>query len=141
MFGFISVLINNYLNHPLLLSFGQNRISSSELLLGLEENITQDLVVDVEKIRESLGIGRWMLFGGSWGSTLALAYAVVHPERVRSLILRGVFLCSEREIHWFYEQDGAHQIFPDAWELKNALHLQKISAKLDFNLEMWRSRR
>src|SRR3989338_7265403 len=89
---------------------------SAEFSLGLFENTTQDLVSDMEKIRSHLGIDRWMLFGGSWGSTLALTYAVSHPERVTGLILRGVFLCSESEIHWFYEQGGAHQLFPDAWE-------------------------
>ncbi len=81
----------------------------------LEGNNTQALVSDMERIRERLGIGRWVVFGGSWGSTLALVYAETHPERVLGLILRGIFLCRPREIHWFY-QDGANRIFPDYWE-------------------------
>src|SRR5262249_28415507 len=63
-----------------------------------------------------LGIDRWVVFGGSWGSTLALAYAETHPERVRALILRGIFLCRPPELKWFYEPGGASQIFPDVYE-------------------------
>jgi proline iminopeptidase len=81
----------------------------------LEENTTWDLVSDIEKLREHLGIERWAVFGGSWGSTLALAYAETHPERVRALVLRGIFLCRPKEIRWFY-QEGAGAIFPDVWE-------------------------
>jgi proline iminopeptidase len=81
----------------------------------LEENTTWDLVSDIEKLREHLGIESWIVFGGSWGSTLALAYAETHPERVRALVLRGIFLCRPREIKWFY-QEGASAIFPDVWE-------------------------
>lgn len=81
----------------------------------LRENTTWDLVADTEKIREHLGIRKWHVFGGSWGSTLALAYAIKHPDRVSALILRGIFLCRPSEIRWFY-QEGASQIFPDAWE-------------------------
>ncbi|MEZ4392682.1 MAG: prolyl aminopeptidase [Polyangiales bacterium] len=81
----------------------------------LDENTTWDLVADMERIREHLGIDRWMIFGGSWGSTLALAYAETHPERVSELVLRGIFLLRQREIDWFY-QEGASRIFPDAWE-------------------------
>ena len=81
----------------------------------LEGNTTWDLVEDIEKIREHLGIDRWHVFGGSWGSTLALAYAETHPGRVRSLVLRGIFLCRPKEIQWFY-QEGANWIFPDVWE-------------------------
>jgi proline iminopeptidase len=69
----------------------------------------------MEAIREHLKIERWVVFGGSWGSTLGLVYAETHPERVLGLILRGVFLCEPWEIHWFY-QEGAHHIFPDHWE-------------------------
>jgi proline iminopeptidase len=72
-------------------------------------------VADMERIRELLGIERWVLFGGSWGSTLSLVYAETHPERVLGLILRGIFLCRPREIYWFY-QDGANRIFPDYWQ-------------------------
>ncbi len=81
----------------------------------LINNTTWDLVDDIEKIRNLLKIDRWVVFGGSWGSTLALAYAQTHPEKVLALILRGIFLCRPSEIVWFY-QYGAHQIFPDIWE-------------------------
>ena len=73
------------------------------------------LVVDMEQLREFLGIERWLVFGGSWGSTLSLAYAQTHPERVSELILRGIFLLRRKELHWFY-QEGANFIYPDAWE-------------------------
>ena len=82
---------------------------------SLENNTTQDLVADMEKIREFLKIDRWVLFGGSWGSTLSLVYAETHPERVAGLILRGIFLCRPKEIQWFY-QDGTSRIFPDYWQ-------------------------
>jgi proline iminopeptidase len=82
----------------------------------LEENTTWDLVEDMEKLRGFLRIERWVVFGGSWGSTLALAYAETHPTRVMGLILRGIFLGRKREIHWFY-QFGAHHLFPDAFEI------------------------
>ena len=81
----------------------------------LEKNTTQDLVADMEAIRVHLGIERWVLFGGSWGSTLSLVYAETHPERVLGLILRGIFLCRPWEIHWFY-QEGANRVFPDHWQ-------------------------
>ncbi|MCG6976634.1 MAG: prolyl aminopeptidase [Acidiferrobacterales bacterium] len=82
---------------------------------SLENNTTQDLVADMEKIREFLKVDRWVLFGGSWGSTLSLVYAETHPERVAGLILRGIFLCRPKEIQWFY-QDGTSRMFPDFWE-------------------------
>ena len=81
----------------------------------MQENTTWDLVADVEKLREHLGIDRWVVFGGSWGSTLALAYAESHPNRVGALILRGIFLGRPKELRWFY-QFGAHHLFPDAFE-------------------------
>ncbi|WP_338863966.1 prolyl aminopeptidase [Myxococcus stipitatus] len=81
----------------------------------LEENTTWDLVADLERLREHLGIERWMLFGGSWGSTLSLAYAQAHPERVTELVLRGIFLLRKQELDWFYQR-GASALFPDAWE-------------------------
>ncbi|GIL17534.1 MAG: proline iminopeptidase [Oligoflexia bacterium] len=84
----------------------------------LRENTTWDLVSDIEKLRTHLQISKWHVFGGSWGSTLALAYAVTHPEKVSALILRGIFLCRPSEIKWFY-QEGAHQIYPDQWEIYN----------------------
>jgi proline iminopeptidase len=77
-------------------------------------NDTRALVADMERIREHLGIDRWLLFGGSWGSTLALAYAETHPERVLGLVLRGIFLCRPHEIRWFY-QEGVSRLFPDYW--------------------------
>ncbi|WP_291763016.1 prolyl aminopeptidase, partial [Maricaulis sp.] len=82
---------------------------------GLEHNTTQDLIDDIERIREVMGIDKWVVFGGSWGATLALAYARAHPDRCIGLILRGIFTCSQRELDWFYK-DGANMLFPDAWE-------------------------
>lgn len=81
----------------------------------LRENTTWDLVEDMEAIRELLGIKQWMVFGGSWGSTLALAYSVTHTERVLGIVLRGIFLVSRAEIQWFYQQ-GAGRLFPDAYD-------------------------
>lgn len=81
----------------------------------LEENTTWDLVADAEKLRAHLGIERWLVFGGSWGSTLALAYAEKHPDRVTELVLRGIFLLRKMDIDWFYQR-GASAIYPDAWE-------------------------
>lgn len=84
---------------------------------SLEDNTTWHLVQDIETIRERFGIEQWLVFGGSWGSTLALAYAESHPERVRGLVLRGIFLCRPEETRWFYEDSqGASAIFPDKWE-------------------------
>jgi len=95
--------------------FDQRGAGQSTPHACLEENTTQDLVADIERLREHLGIERWQAFGGSWGSTLALAYAQAHPERVTELVLRGIFLLRESEIRWFY-QEGASALFPDAWE-------------------------
>jgi proline iminopeptidase len=81
----------------------------------LEGNTTWDLVADFEKLREKLGIERWQLCGGSWGSTLSLAYAETHPERVSEIILRGIFMLRRWELEWFYQQ-GTDALFPDAWE-------------------------
>jgi len=81
----------------------------------LRENTTWDLVADMERLREHLAIERWQVFGGSWGSTLALAYAEAHPSRVSELVLRGIFLLRKQEIDWFYQR-GADAMFPDAWE-------------------------
>ena len=81
----------------------------------LDENDTWALVEDIERLREQVGVERWTVFGGSWGSTLALAYAAKHPERVEALILRGVFLITEREVRWFYGPDGAAMLYPDGW--------------------------
>ncbi len=81
----------------------------------LRENTTQYLITDMERVRKHAGVDRWLIFGGSWGSTLGLAYAQAHPDRVTELILRGIFLCRDEEIRWFY-QYGASRIFPDHWE-------------------------
>ncbi len=95
--------------------FDQRGCGRSAPHAELEGNTTAALVADIEAIRRHLGIERWMVFGGSWGSTLALVYAETHPERVTALVLRGIFLCRPREIHWFY-QEGASRLFPDYWE-------------------------
>ena len=95
--------------------FDQRGAGRSTPHAELDNNTTQDLIADIEKIRIHLEIDRWLLFGGSWGSTLALAYAETHPERVGAMILRGVFLCRQHEIAWFYQQ-GASRLFPDYWE-------------------------
>ena len=93
----------------------QRGCGQSKPFSELRENTTWNLVADIEKLREQLGIQRWVVFGGSWGSTLSLAYAQTHPERVKALVLRGIFLLRQSELEWFY-QEGASQIFPDAWE-------------------------
>ena len=81
----------------------------------LRENTTWDLIDDMESIRDMLGIDKWVVFGGSWGSTLSLAYGVTHPDRTLGLVLRGIFLVSKAEIQWFY-QSGASRLFPDAYD-------------------------
>ena len=95
--------------------FDQRGCGKSTPHASLEANTTWDLVADIERLREHLAIDRWQVFGGSWGSTLALAYAEKHPERVTELVLRGVFLLRKQEIDWFYQQ-GTSELFPDAWE-------------------------
>jgi proline iminopeptidase len=95
--------------------FDQRGAGRSRPHAGLSNNTTAHLVDDIERIRVRLGIERWNVFGGSWGSTLALVYALAHTSRVRSLLLRGVFLARKSELRWFY-QEGASFIFPDAWE-------------------------
>jgi len=95
--------------------FDQRGCGQSTPHAELRENTTWDLVADAERIREHLGIDRWHVFGGSWGSTLSLAYAVKHPDRVRSLTLRGIFLIRRDEIQFFY-QDGTSWIFPDFYD-------------------------
>ncbi|MGK4003422.1 prolyl aminopeptidase [Sorangium sp. So ce1036] len=95
--------------------FDQRGCGRSTPYASLEENTTWHLVADMEALREHLGVERWQVFGGSWGSTLALAYAEKHPERVTELVLRGIFLLRKQELDWFYQR-GASAIFPDAWE-------------------------
>jgi proline iminopeptidase len=95
--------------------FDQRGCGKSRPNASLQDNTTWTLVEDIERLRKRLGVQKWTVFGGSWGSTLAIAYAIMHPDRVEALVLRGVFLLTERELNWFY-QDGASMIFPDAWE-------------------------
>lgn len=95
--------------------FDQRGCGRSRPHSELRENTTWDLVADIEALRAHLGIDKWVVFGGSWGSTLSLSYAVTHPERVHALMLRGIFLITEAEIRWFY-QEGASRLFPDAFE-------------------------
>ncbi|AFZ59107.1 prolyl aminopeptidase [Anabaena cylindrica FACHB-243] len=98
-----------------LVMFDQRGCGQSRPHAELRENTTWDLVNDIEKLREYLGIEKWVVFGGSWGSTLSLAYSQTHPSRCKGLILRGIFMLRPKELHWFY-QEGASYIFPDAWE-------------------------
>jgi proline iminopeptidase len=95
--------------------FDQRGCGQSTPHAELESNTTWDLVSDIEKIRTHLGIDQWVVFGGSWGSTLALAYSQTHPEACKGLILRGIFMLRQKELQWFY-QEGTSYIFPDAWE-------------------------
>ncbi len=95
--------------------FDQRGCGKSIPFSSLENNTTWDLVSDIEALRKHLDIDKWVVFGGSWGSTLGLTYAIKHPGRVEGMILRGIFLCRPKEIQWYY-QEGAHWIFPDLWE-------------------------
>ena len=94
--------------------FDQRGCGKSRPNASLDDNTTWALIEDIERLRVHAGVEKWTVFGGSWGSTLALAYAITHPERVEALVLRGIFLLTERELKWFY-QDGASMMFPDAW--------------------------
>lgn len=96
--------------------FDQRGAGRSTPHFCLEENTTWDLVEDIEKLRRHLGIDKWVVFGGSWGVTLALAYAEAYPQSVSALILRGVFLCRPEEIRWFYQEGGTSCLYPDFWE-------------------------
>lgn len=93
----------------------QRGCGQSKPFADLRENTTWDLVADIEKLRVHLSIAKWAVFGGSWGSTLALTYAIKHPDSCTKLFLRGIFLLRKKEIDWFY-QEGCSKIFPDAWE-------------------------
>ncbi|MBE9101387.1 prolyl aminopeptidase [Vacuolonema iberomarrocanum] len=95
--------------------FDQRGCGRSTPHAELEENTTWHLVQDIETIRTHLGIESWVVFGGSWGSTLSLAYSQTHPDRCKGLILRGIFMLRQKELQWFY-QEGCSNIFPDAWE-------------------------
>ncbi|MBH8563145.1 prolyl aminopeptidase [Nostoc sp. CENA67] len=97
-----------------LVMFDQRGCGRSTPHAELRENTTWDLVNDIEKLRQHLNIEKWVVFGGSWGSTLSLAYSQTHPSRCTGLILRGIFMLRQKELRWFY-QEGASYIFPDAW--------------------------
>ena len=102
-------------DHYRVVLIDQRGCGASTPFASVEHNTTWDLVADIEVVRELLGIDRWLVFGGSWGSTLSLAYAQTHPDRVTGLVLRGIFLLRPSELRFFY-QDGASHLFPDAWE-------------------------
>jgi proline iminopeptidase len=95
--------------------FDQRGCGKSTPHAELTDNTTWDLVADIERVRERLGVERWQVFGGSWGSTLALAYAQTHPDKVSELVLRGIFMLRRWELEWFY-QKGCDALYPDAWE-------------------------
>lgn len=95
--------------------FDQRGCGQSTPFAELKENTTWDLVNDIEKLRQHLTIQKWSVFGGSWGSTLALAYGITHPESCEAFFLRGIFLLRKKEIDWFY-QEGCSRMYPDAWE-------------------------
>jgi proline iminopeptidase len=115
--GGVSADYRRYFNPSVyrIVLFDQRGSGKSTPHASLEDNTTWHLVEDIERLREQLNIKSWQVFGGSWGSTLALAYAETHPDRVSELVLRGIFLCRPKEIQWFY-QGGASEIFPDVWE-------------------------
>ncbi|HCG39330.1 MULTISPECIES: prolyl aminopeptidase [Stutzerimonas] len=98
-----------------IITFDQRGCGRSTPHASLENNTTAHLIADMQRIREHLGIDKWVLFGGSWGSTLSLAYAQSYPEHVHALILRGIFLCRPQDLAWFY-QEGASRLFPDYWQ-------------------------
>jgi len=95
--------------------FDQRGCGKSTPMGCLEENTTWDLVNDIEQLRELMNVEKWVVFGGSWGSTLSLTYAETHPDRVLALVLRGIFTLRREELLWFY-QSGASFVYPDAWE-------------------------
>ena len=95
--------------------FDQRGCGKSTPHASLEANTTWHLVADIERLREMTGVDQWQVFGGSWGSTLALAYAETHPERVSELVLRGIYLLTRAEMDWYY-QFGVSELFPDKWE-------------------------
>lgn len=101
--------------HYHIILFDQRGCGRSTPHAELLDNTTWELVADMERLRQHLGIDRWQVFGGSWGSTLALSYAQTHPQRVSELVLRGIFMLRRWELEWFY-QKGCDAIFPDAWE-------------------------
>ncbi len=115
--GGISTMYRQYFDPQKwrIIIFDQRGCGQSTPYAELRENTTWDLVRDIEQLREHLAIEKWIVFGGSWGSTLSLAYSETHPERCKGLILRGIFMLRQKELKWFY-QEGASYIYPDAWE-------------------------
>lgn len=101
--------------HYRVILFDQRGCGRSTPHAELKENTTWDLVADIETIRNHLNIDQWIVFGGSWGSTLALSYASLHFAQIKAMVLRGIFMCRKQEIRWFY-QEGASQIFPELWD-------------------------
>jgi proline iminopeptidase len=99
-----------------ILVFDQRGCGRSTPHASLEANTTWDLVEDIERLREMVGVDRWMVFGGSWGSTLSLAYAQTYPGRVTELVLRGIFLFDQSEVDWLYTQGGASALYPEGWD-------------------------
>ena len=99
-----------------ILLFDQRGCGRSTPYASLDANTTWHLVEDIERLRAMAGVERWMAFGGSWGSTLALAYAQTHSERVTELVLRGIFTFDQYEIDWLYREGGAASLYPDKWE-------------------------
>nr|WP_295775868.1 prolyl aminopeptidase [Rhodoferax sp.] len=97
------------------LLFDQRGCGRSTPHANLDNNTTWHLVADIERLRALLGVDRWLVFGGSWGSALALAYAQTHPQAVSALVVRGIFTLRQAELHWYY-QEGASWLFPDLWE-------------------------
>lgn len=98
-----------------LILFDQRGCGKSTPYASLDNNTTWDLVADIERLREMIGADKWLVFGGSWGSTLALAYAQTHPMRVSELVVRGIYTLTRAELDWYY-QFGVSEIFPDKWE-------------------------
>jgi proline iminopeptidase len=98
------------------LVFDQRGCGKSTPYASLEANTTAHLVADIERLREMAGIDKWLVFGGSWGSTLSIAYAQAHPERVTELVLRGIFLFDQYEVDWLYKEGGASAVYPDKWD-------------------------
>lgn len=98
-----------------IITFDQRGCGRSTPHSSLEENTTEDLIEDIEKIRQYLAVEQFVLFGGSWGSTLSLLYAQKYPQHVHAMVLRGIFLCRQVDLDWLY-RDGANRIFPDSWD-------------------------
>ncbi|NCT40708.1 MAG: prolyl aminopeptidase [Alphaproteobacteria bacterium] len=106
-------------DHYRIIVFDQRGAGRSAPLGSIENNNAAELVGDIERLRTHLRVDRWHLFGGSWGSTLAMLYAIAHPERCISIVMRGIFLCEAEEIDWFIH--GIHTVFPEAWEQFTAI--------------------